>query len=141
MDEIKTLYAAYIEEFEELECRRKPWEGALGFGAGAAGYACHDKFFEDAEMLLNSSAKSATPEQALEILEFVFFTAPERWKDYAPVYWVMIALHGKTSSLICCLEPVTAQTLNEKYTAIYPRNLRLPVQRDVIKDLKRRYKG
>ena len=47
MEEVISLYEAYLEEFYQLERKRKPMEGAFGFGGGPKNYPCHDRFAGD----------------------------------------------------------------------------------------------
>ena len=52
LEEVISLYEAYLEEFYQLERKRKPMEGAFGFGGGPKNYPCHDRFAGDLEQLL-----------------------------------------------------------------------------------------
>lgn len=142
LEEIISLYEAYLEEFYQLERKRKPMEGAFGFGGGPKNYPCHDRFAGDLEQLLQRfAAQSPSSAEAGEALHYIYFTAPERWKAEPSVYWMLMAVHSLTMDLIRLTEPSEAAPLYDAYQSAYPRRSRLPAQDKLLALLKKRAKS
>lgn len=140
IQEIRERYARYEEEFLQLERNRRAGAGAFGLSGGPRDYPCHEQFAGDMERLLKE-ASNAYPEEAAEILDYVWFAPLAREERQDAVYWMEIAVHGMTEGLAGRLSPSDAGRLLERYEAAYPRRDRLPVQKKVISALKKRAKN
>lgn len=100
LEEIVSLYEAYLEEFRRLERNRRPMEGVFGIGNGPQNYPCHGKFAQDLErMLKDLSAQALSFEQAGQVLRYIYCTAPVRWESVTTVYWMLLAVHGLTGKV------------------------------------------
>ena len=142
LEEVISLYEAYLEEFYQLERKRKPMEGAFGFGGGPKNYPCHDRFAGDLEQLLQEFAEqSPSSGEVGEVLNYIYFTAPECWKAEPAVYWMLMAVHSLTMDLIGLAEPSEAARLYDVYQRVYPRRSRLPSQDKLLALLKKRAKA
>jgi len=141
LEEIASLYEAYLDEFRRLEQTRKPLEGCFGFGGGPQSYPCHEAFARDLERLLEHlTAQAPASEQAGQMLNYLYFTAPARWQSETAPYWMMLAVQGFTTGLIQCLDAPTAEALYEEYRHFYPRCQRLPVQNKILDALRMKQK-
>ena len=141
LEEVVSLYEAYLEEFRRLERERKPFEGTFGFGGGPRDYPCHEKFAQDLERLLKDlEARELTSGQAEQALRYICCTAPARWESESAVYWMLLAVQGLTVGLIERLDAEDARALYGEYRQFYPRRKRLPVQNQVLSVLKDRAK-
>lgn len=139
LEEVTSLYEAYLDEFHRLEQDRKPFEGAFGFGGGPKDYPCHEKFAQDLEKLLyDLTAQGPTSGQAAEVLRYIYCGAPSRWGAETTVYWMLLAVQGSTLGLIERLNAADAGTLYDTYRDLYPRRQRLPVQGKVLAALRAR---
>ncbi len=139
LKEVVRLYEAYLDEFHRLEQNRKPMEGVFGMGTGPKDYPCHEKFAQDLDQLLESlTAQAITPEQAGNLLRYIYCTAPVLWESETSVYWMLLAVHGSTMGLIKHLDASTAKALYEEYRHLYPRYIRLPIQKKIFTALQRR---
>lgn len=136
LDDIKALYAAYMEEADKAERERKPWDGAFGMGKKASDDPCHTRFAENLDSLLLKAADEK-PESGhiRKMLDFIY-SAPDEGTQPRSVYWMLIAVHGLTAKLIYQLAPGDAAELCSRYEAKYPRRERLPVQKKVLAALK-----
>lgn len=142
LEEVVSLYQAYLDEFRRLEQNRKPLEGAFGLGGGPKNDPCHEKFIQDLERLLeNLTAQAPTPEQAGQVLEYIFCTAPARWESKPAVYWTLLAAQGSAMGLIEQLDSAAAKALYDAYKSFYPRHQRFPVQNKVLAALQEQYKA
>ncbi len=139
LEEVTSLYEAYLEEFYRLERNRKPMEGAFGFGGGPQHYPCHNQFAGDLEQLLQTfGSRSPSSQEVGPVLQYIYFTAPDRWKAEPSVYWMLMAVHGLTLELVRLTEPSEAAPLYNAYQRVYPRRSRLPVQKKLAVLLKER---
>lgn len=142
LEEVISLYEAYLEEFYRLEQKRKPMEGAFGFGGGPKNYPCHERFAGDLEQWLQRFAvQSPSSREVGEVLRYIYFTAPEQGKTEPSVYWMLMAVHSLTTDLIRLADPADALSLYDEYRSAYPRRLRLPAQDKLLALLKERAKS
>ena len=136
LPEIRALYDAYLETALALEADRKPGQGLLGFGKKPADDPCHPQFAEDLRVAL-AELEAEDPDSARRraVLELILF-APTEHREPLSVYWMLVAVHGLTPSLIRGLDPADAAALGDRYGKTYPRWERLPIQKDVFRALK-----
>ena len=139
LEEITSLYEAYLDEFHRLERDSKPFEGAFGFGGGPKDHPCHEKFAQDLEKLLyDLTAQEPSSGEAAEVLRYIYCGAPSRWETEATVYWMLLAVQGYTLGLIERLNAADAGALYDTYRDLYPRRQQLPVQSKVFAALRAR---
>ena len=136
MEELQKLYTGYLDAVEQAQKKLVPASGLFGIGKRLSDDRCHDDFLEALGAYLAKKADTAASQEAREILERVY-DAPIRYQD-APsaVDWIFIAAHGLTRPLIRRLSRQDAQRLLSWYQETYPRRERLPIQNQVLKDLK-----
>lgn len=140
VERIRALYEDYAAEFQSLEQKRRAGAGMFGLTDGPRNYACHERFAENLEHLLKEAEETVPPEQAEEILEYVYLAYQARKERQDAVYWMLGAVHGKTTGLISRLTPESAGRLLARYEGAYPRREQLPVQKRVAAALKKRAK-
>ena len=137
LEEIRQLYADYLEQVRQAEQSRKPLEGYLGFGRRLGTEPCHSAFAQALEALLGEIAQSAISSgETREMLEYIY-RAPQEHRKPLAVYWMLIAVHGSTIRLINRLDRADAQALWTEYKRCYQRGDRLPVQKQVLAALKK----
>ena len=137
LSRVETLYQEYIQKAEELEKNRKIGDGLFGLTPGPADDPCHERFARELEEMLKACADSASGPEAAEILRFQF-RAPQAHEEPKSLYWILIAVQGLGGALVDCLSPEEAAGLAAEYGALYPRRLRLPVQKQLLKSLERK---
>ena len=141
LEEVRRIYQNYEEKFCEMECRRKPMEGAFGLGGGPGSYPCHEEFIKQLEELLHSPEAAALgPEQVRQLLEYIYFAPSSHPDGENAVYWMKLAAHSLTAELIPRLEPEDARILCGAYQKAYPRRSRLPAQAALLTALKKCYR-
>ena len=137
LEEIRQLYADYLERVRQAEQSRKPLEGYLGFGRRLGTDPCHNEFAQALDALLLEIDQGAPASAAVrEMLEYIY-RAPQAHQKPLAVYWMLIAVHGPTIRLIDRLDREDAQALWTEYKALYQRGDRLPVQKKVLAALKK----
>ena len=137
LSRIEALYDAYLQTAAELEKNRKIGDGLFGLRPGPADDPCHERFAADLETLLKdcAAAKPGSGETA-EILRFLFVRADDKRMPQS-AYWMLIAVQGLGRELIGLLSPEDAAGLVTFYNKRYPRRVRLPVQEQILKQLRR----
>lgn len=136
MDRLQALLADYRADIDRLERSRKPTDGLLGFGKKPGDDACHDKMDERVralagEMTADPDADGIAP--ALRLL--LNAGTDETWPDHAR--WMLLAQQRHFLPLIPRLSAGERAELAALYDSLYPRRLRLPVQKQLAKALKR----
>ena len=135
LSRIEALYDAYLLTAAELEKNRKFGDGILGLRPGPADDPCHQRFAEELEALRRECAAEASSEEAAEILRLLFDKADDKRMPLS-AYWMLIAVQGLGRELIGLLNPGDAAALLTFYRRRYPRRVRLPVQDQILKQLK-----
>jgi hypothetical protein len=135
LSRIEALYDAYLLTAAELEKNRKFGDGILGLRPGPADDPCHQHFAGELEALLRECAAEASSAEAAEILRLLFDKADDRRMPLS-AYWMLIAVQGLGRELIGLLSPGDAAVLLTFYRRRYPRRVRLPVQDQILKQLK-----
>lgn len=135
---LKSLYADYLAETQQLELERKPGDGLLGFGAGPKDDKCHGEFADAVIAVVTKAAEEGiSSSQALELLNFIF-TSPLQNTDNHLAYWMLMAVQGQMAGIISYLAPNSARQLLRWYKEAYPRRERFPAQKNAIEALKKR---
>ena len=138
LDGLRACYEDYRDRVEELERGRKPGEGIFGMRGGPKDDPCHERFAQELrERFAAFAAESPASGEVRQVLDFVY-TEPLRRPAPASGIWMLHAVQGLTLELIGLLEPGDAAALAVEYEKNYPRRLRLPAQKELLRQLKRR---
>ncbi len=141
LKEVTGLYDRYVQQVEDLEKNRKFGEGLFGTKDGPKNHPCHGKFAEDLDRLLEEQENTAPESSAVkDVLAFIY-TAPRRYSPPMSAYWMLIAVQGLTARLTERLDPKDAEELLAQYGKEYRRRERLPVQDQIVRQLKARSAG
>jgi hypothetical protein len=135
LSRIEALYDAYLLTAAELEKNRRFGDGILGLRPGPADDPCHQRFAAELGALLGESAAQSSSAEAAEILRLLFDKADDKRMPLS-AYWMLIAVQGLGHELIGLLSPEDAAGLLAFYRKRYPRRVRLPVQDQILKQLK-----
>lgn len=136
-DAIEKIYRRYIEALCGARSAGSFTDGLMGFGKSDDSYPCHDEFYDSLDAEITSLTAKMTPQEAAEALEYICF-APLDSKDDNSAYWMMIAAHSLAARLVPLADESAAAELAGRYEAAYPRHERLPVQNELLKQLKKR---
>ena len=132
MEQLKGLYQDYLERVAQLQRKRKPLEGVLGFRGGPADDPCHRQFAQDVEQALAQMGE----EQCREAVEYVL-RMPLQYKSDPLVYWTFMAVQGAVLPYLHCLGSQQAGELRRWFERTYPRWERMPCQEQVLSALKK----
>ena len=131
LKQLREIYGAYIEKTVQLQKDRKLLQGVFGFGGRLGDDPCHAQFAED----VAAAVADVTAEEAAAVMEYVLKT-PEQHKDNGLAYWMLLAVHGKVSTVADKLSTESASALLTWDEKQYPKRMRLPVQKELLKQLK-----
>lgn len=133
---MERLLDEYLEDCRKLERERKPTE-LFGLKFGAADHPRHDRFAQDLGDLLRDFAAQAPDSGAVRSILDALYRAPAENPQPLNAYWMLIAVQAHTRELIPLLEKQDAAALLKDYERRWPRHMRLPVQDELVKRLKK----
>ena len=137
LEDVRRLYADYLEQVRQAELARKPLQGYMGFGPRLGDAPCHGLFAQNLEALLKDIERGeACSGEVREILEYIY-RAPQEHRKPPAVYWMLIAVHGLTIELTGRLAAEDAMALWAEYKKLYRRGERLAIQKKVLAALRR----
>ncbi len=135
IQEVKQIYDDYFTDVRELQARRNPMEGLLGFGKRADDDPCHERFADRLGQKLSDFAKTSPASgEVCSVLRFVY-EVPHEYKNASMVYWMLLAVQGLTDELIPLLKTEDAASLSALFADLYPKNSRLPSQQKIASRL------
>ena len=137
MDEIRRLYAAYLEQVRQAELSLKGMSGYMGFGPKLGDAPCHSQFAQDMEALLKDIAGRAPGSGHVREMLAYIYRAPQEHQKPLAAYWMLIAVQGLTIELIDRLDKADALALLGEYKKLYRWGERLPAQKKVLAALRR----
>ena len=136
VQQLKDIYAKYIQDVAKVYKDAKPMDGLFGWGDDPRRDPCHMRFYEDAEQWVKGF-RQADPEQSQvhEAVRFMILCPAEHKEQHC--FWFLYAAQGLTRELIPQLTSQQCSELQEAYDALYPKRERMPVQKEVYKLLKK----
>ena len=134
---LRALYASYLEEAEAAEKNRKPGAGWFGTKGGPADDPCHDRFAESMRSYLEELSSGAPSDTIRDELAFIY-AAPRKHPEPRAAYWMLVAVQGLTRPLVGRLTPQDAGELTELLEKSFRRSERVPVQVQLIRELRER---
>ena len=140
-ERIEAAYRVFLGGMEEYRRTRRAIDGLLGFGG--SGVRCQDDFVSELKSAVEEyTVSSPDSSDAYDTLLFMISRANEynkhNKKDEA--YWMLLATHALALPLVELIKPADAGSLSELFEEIYPKRERFPVQKEMLKALKRHAK-
>lgn len=132
------ILARYASALEALDARSRPGDGLFGLGRRKGDDPCHDALDREVAALLTGLAGDPDAvSQASGLLRLLLEAESSRsWPDHAR--WMLIAVQRHGQALVPLLSPTDAASLAAWYADRYPRGTRFPVQKDLLRSLRRR---
>lgn len=140
LEKLPALIQDYLAEVEQQAAKRGPTDGLLGFGDALRNDACHDRFAEALQALIEQMA--ATPvshtqaASALRILCEAPLQCPDNTPQTACARWMLEASQALALPLVPLLLPAEALQLFQWYRTVYPRSRQLPAEKKLAKALR-----
>ena len=141
LDEIRQAFIAYRTALQEAERKRKPTDGLLGFGRALKDDPCHERLDEEVQTIVDEAAAGELPaETAASLADALLF--PDNTPPWPlSAQWMLRAEERHALKLIPFLAKADAADLAGRYAAKYRPWDRLPAQKTVLQELKKRGNG
>ena len=135
---LEQAFSDYRQDLENYEKKRKPTDGLLGFGSSLKDDPCHERLDQRVERAVSQlCSESPSPEAAERVVRFLLSAgSSDAWPLAAQ--WMLCAIERHSIPLIPFLAPGTAEEIKKEYTKRYRPWERLPVQNQVVRELKYR---
>lgn len=141
LETVSRLYLEYLTEVANLLGKRNIFEGIFGIGNVIGKNPCHERFAEALRQQLEQMASEAlSPDEMTAVIEFIY-TAPVTMECHSSARWMLEAVHGLTLPVLNLLPCEQAKALLVQYEEIYPSLSRMPVHKEVRKQLQMRAEG
>lgn len=134
INELKSMYEAYIEK--SLDVRRKAplFAGFLGLGNDPRKHACHEEFYEAAIAWTEKFAQTnPSAEDAMTAASYML-EVPDQHREQDSFWFLWVAV-GNIRSLIPYLQKEDCRTLVARFDELYKKRDRMPLQIETYKKL------
>ncbi len=135
LQEYQRLMTEYDQAVQELQKKRKVFDGLLGVGNHPGNAACHELLDRQTEALCREALEKGSPEELKTLAEAVF-QSERKWQGPEYARLMLVAIQRHTLEMIPRMEKTDRENLAAWYRQAYPRMRRLPVQDQVLKALK-----
>ena len=136
-EQLKKLTENYISETDALLANRKFGEGMFGMADSARNSPIHMEYYNAVEAIIKEglagSLDSATADETVQFL----LTAEEAFPCSTLASWMLVAIQNHALPLIPLMSKEKREELFTWFNKHVPRLQRLPVQREIIKALKK----
>ena len=136
-ERFRGIIATYVEELEKAEKNRKPFGGLFGFGQGPGDFPCHEALDRQvAELTAEAAEAEESPEETAALVKDILEAEGNRtWTEAARLS--VLAIQRHTLPLISRMSREDRDSISSWYEKQYPKRKRLPVQRQIVKELSR----
>ena len=137
LEEAEKLFDDYERQVIQLEANRKLGDGLLGFGKRVEDAPCHGDFDRAMEALISQIARDDEAAGDAAIVAELLLRAEDSRVWPASARWMALAVQRHALLLIPLLSSQAARQLGEWYEKRYPARIRFPVQKEILKALKK----
>ena len=137
LERFQGIMGQYSEELEKAGTRRKITGGLFGFGAGPGDDPCHEAMDKQVgELTAQALAEETRPEELASLVTAILRAEKDRnWSEAAK--WAVLAIQRYTIPMIPKIGPEDRKKLSSWYSQAYPKRIRLPIQKQVVKELEK----
>lgn len=140
LQQLELIYQEYESRLADAASKAGLFAGAFNMGDDPRKDACNQIFYEKLEQWTDAFLAAApTPEDAAQACDRILFY-PVRNRQSA-TYWMAFAAQKCALALIPLLSSGDAADLRREFLAQFPREERMPVQRQVLQALSERAGG
>ena len=134
MEALRRIYEEYGQKLARVKAQASPASGLFGTYSEVKNAPCHQEFYDGVGAWVEAFLQTGPDEEAVfRAAEWILRGAEGREDP-----WFYIAAQGHALALIPLLSPAHRQQLLLRYGEAYPRHMRLPVQREIWKALKKK---
>ncbi|MBR4710959.1 MAG: hypothetical protein IKP10_02930 [Clostridia bacterium] len=135
-EELRALYARYLEEAGSLEKKKRFTDGLFGFGRRTADHPCHERLAADVHEAVRAMAGEGSPGLA-EALRLIA-DAPGEHPEPPSIHWTLVAAQNAILGAVPALTPAEAAGLYAHFEHTHPRSRRMPNEEQILKALRER---
>lgn len=135
LQKLQRILQEYEQAVQEVQKKRRIFDGMLGLGNHPGNAACHDTLDQQTEKLCTEVSEEGSAEEAAALVEAIF-GAEGQWEGPEYARLMLIAIQRHTIALAERMGDEARQKLAARYEKEYPRSRRLPVQEQVLKCLR-----
>ena len=137
MEQLKACYDKYFAQAKTVWGERSFLDGAWGIGASSKNHPCHMEFYRGVQAWVEDFLKKdPSQEAAAKALFYILQTSEEHRDEFT--YWTLYVAHGLARPLVPLISPQYAARMRVWYEAHIRRQERMPVHKDLLKQLKKR---
>lgn len=134
INELKSMYEAYVEKSLEVRKKAPLFAGFLGLGSDPRKHPCHEEFYDATIAWTENFVKSGpSAEAAMEVASYVLETPAQNREVDA--YWFLWVAVGNIRNLVPLLKNEDCKTLAARFDELYNKRDRMPVQVETYKML------
>ena len=134
LERFSGILERYTEAFNEAEKKRKPGSGLFGFGQRPGDYPCHEEMDRQvAELTAEAAEEAGTAETAALVKAILAAEQERKWPEAARL--AVLAQQRHVMPLIPKLSAADREAIRTWYEEAYPRRKRLPIQKQLVKQM------
>ena len=137
-DAVNTLINQYLSAVSEIQAKANPLSGLFGFGSSPKDHPCHEQFIHDLKSCVDASVAEKCGEEEIEAIIHDVINAQSLVKKDSMAYWTLLAGHGAIRSLIPLVSKDKAASIAREYETILRPRERMPLQEEILKELRKR---
>ena len=136
-ERFRGIMEQYSEALEKASKTRKLAGGLFGLGGGPGDDPCHEAMDRKVGELTEqfTAAEEQVEETSLLVSEILRAEKSREWTPAAK--WAVLAIQRYTIPLIPKTGPEDRKQLAAWYTQAYPKRQRLPIQKQIVKELEK----
>ncbi len=141
-DKLREILEEYAKSVDEVERKKKPFDGIFGFGRVPANDPCHDLMDRKVEELTKRAAGEisdgdgeirAADAAETDALVRELFRAAGTYHGPGYAGMALVAIHRHGIRLIPRMSGEARRTLAEWYGKEYPKRRRFPIQEEICR--------
>ena len=136
---LEAIYTNYRQTLLEVRKKAKLFDGFFGLGKDPKKDPCHEAFYEAVgAWVADFVATEPSQGDILAVSEFLV-RHPLQYRD-KECYWFMFAAHGHLKPLIPLMDKATSLAVHNCLETSYGKADRMPLQKELLKTLKKNAK-
>lgn len=134
LEQLEQIYREYEEKLSQAVAKAPMFAGAFGMGDDPRKDACNQIFYEQVGLWAAAFRESdPTAREAARAARWIL-EYPARHRG-SGTYWMTYAAQKHVREFLALVEQNEAEKIRVEFVRLYPRNDRLPVQKEVLRAL------
>lgn len=134
LEQLEQIYREYEEKLSQAVANASVFAGAFGMGDDPRKDACNQIFYDKvAQWAAAFREADPTAREAAQAANWIL-EYPARHRS-SGTYWMTYAAQKHVREFLALVEPNEAEKIRVEFVRLYPRNDRLPVQKEVLRAL------